>query len=131
MVLSLNIKAIINSFLISVFFLVPYTISGNIEPSEFNKLYTVLSFFYIGLAIFLGKLLLKKEHQNAFFFTLTFMLFGIFNQIFNGYISFFNIVSPFIAYVGYIYVAKYDINVKVFILLMILTYLYFIILFFH
>jgi hypothetical protein len=130
MVLNLNTKGIINSFFLSAFFLVPYTISGNIDPSEFYKLYTFLSCFYFGLTIYLRRLLLKKEHQNALFFTFILILFGTFNQIFNGYISFFNIISPFIAYIGYVYTIKYDINVKVFILLMILTYIYFIILFF-
>jgi len=128
--LNFKIKSTINSILLSVFFLAPYTISGNIDYSQLYILYTVLCFFYFALAIFLRKYLLKKEHERALFFTFFFIVCVTLNQILNNYINLFNVIMPLIAYLGYVYTIKYDMNVKVFILLMILTYIYFIILFF-
>lgn len=124
-----NIKAL-NTVIIIFFFILPYTIVASLNTSDRTLFYSILILFYIGLTFYLLKDLSKRKYTNALHFALIFILTGILNQLINGYISFYNIISPFVAYLGYIFTIKYRFDRRLFSLLMIGNYVYFIIIYY-
>lgn len=123
-------KSVCNSIILIFLFIIPYTISANLNTQALNVLYLVLLILYSALTVFLYKDLLKKEYSTALKFALIFMVFGVFNQLINNYVSYFNILAPFIAYLGYVFTIKYKFDFKVFNILIISNYIYFIIVYF-
>ena len=119
-----------NSLILILLFITPYVISGNISLSNMNTMYVILVCFYIVLTLFLREELFKEKHQNALGFAFIFIFFSIFNQLGNNYFSYFNILAPFIAYIGYIFTIKNNIDFRVFSLLMVANYAYFTILYY-
>lgn len=125
-----NIKVLVNSYLFLLVFILPYSIIALIDKSykQYFDLFLVLS--YIAIAIFLNKKLAKKQYIKIFLFSIVFCFFGILNQFVNRYISFYNIISPFAALLGYIIVLEYKLNRGLFNLLMIGNYIVFYIIYF-
>jgi hypothetical protein len=78
----------------------------------------------------LNKELFKVKYNNALRFALLFIGTGVVNQLINGYISYYNLIAPFAAYLGYIYAIKYKFSEKMFTVLMIGNYLYFILIYY-
>jgi hypothetical protein len=115
-----------NSLVIILFFIMPYNVVAAIDISLRNLFYFFLIIFYFGLALFLNIDLFKKKYYNAFLFTLLIVISSGLNQWIYGYVSFFRIIAPFVAYLGYIYAIKYKFSARMFTLLMIGNYIYFI-----
>lgn len=120
-----RIRVLFNTLILIVVFVLPYTIMATIDIAYKQYFDFLLVLCYIMVAFYLNIKLFRRQYLNVFLFSLAFSLFGVFNQIFNGYLSVFNVIAPFAAYFGYVFTIEYKLSSKLFNILMIGNYIYF------
>ncbi|MBA4408504.1 MAG: hypothetical protein C0397_03665 [Odoribacter sp.] len=123
-------KSVLNSLVLITLFILPYLVTSDISLRNVYLVYYMLIGCYIFLGLFMNKYLFNKEYRNVLFFTLMFVFFGVINQIINGYFSYFNLLAPLIAYLGYVFTHKNKLEFKVFNILIVSNYIYFIIVYY-
>jgi len=123
-------KNVLNSLVLITLFILPYLITADLKLKDMYLFYYILVSCYIILGLFMKEYLFNKEYRNALWFSLLFIFFGAFNQIVNGYFSYFNLLAPFIAYLGYVFTRKNELEFKVFDILIVSNYIYFIIVYY-
>ncbi len=105
--------------------ILPQTIYS-IIPSYFNFFY--LTFITLAYILFIAlnvKYLTKYIYPGPFVLTLLFIFLGLVNCVVHQKFSYFNILAPIIAYVGYVYIIKNGLNINYFIYTIIILYIYY------
>lgn len=123
-------KTLFNSLILIVIFILPYVFIASIDAANKNIYDFILVVLWMLIGIYLKKRLFNKNYANALSFSILFSLFSIFNQIVNNYFSLFNIIAPFAAFFGYVFVIEFNLSRKSFNLLMIGNYIFFFIIYF-
>jgi len=62
---------------------------------------------------------------KPFFFTISFLYFGIINLFFHGAFNFFNLIGPIVAFLGYCFLFKKEIDLRIFDYFLIVLYIYY------
>lgn len=115
----------LNSLILIFVYVLPYLAYAKTDSSYKLLLDFILFSLYVIVAVLLGKDLFNKRYRNAFYFSAFFIIFAIFNQLFNGYFRVYNLIAPLAAYVGFVFVSKKVLNPFPFVLLIIFNYIYF------
>lgn len=121
----LGVKAVLNSLVLIFLFIVPYTVIASASATYKTFFDIALLLGYVLVALYLNRQLLGRKYLSALLFSCIFSFFGIINQLVNNYISFYNIIAPFAAFFGYVYVINHPLNRKLFNWLMIGNYIFF------
>ncbi len=115
-----------NTIIVFSIFILPHTIYS-IIPESFNFLFfVILTCFYIGLIVYNFSRMLEYIQLLPLLISLAFVFFGVINILYHGYFSYFNLLSPIIAYIGYMFYLKKKINLNFFLYTFFILYIYYI-----
>jgi len=123
-------KSVLNSLVLILLFILPYLIVADLSLRDTYIFYYILVVSYIFLGLFMNKYLFNEEYRKALFFSLIFIFFGAINQIVNNYFNFYLLLAPIFAYLGYVFTLKNKLDFKIFDILIISNYIYFIIVYY-
>ncbi len=120
-----RIKSHFNSYLLIVVFVIPYLVYAKLSLFYKPIIDIILFLFYVLVAILLRGYLFKRKYERVFLFAMLFICFAAINQLFNGYFRVYNLVAPFAAFLGFVYVSEKTLSPRPFINLMLFNYTYF------
>lgn len=119
-----------NSLIFIFLFLSPHIVYSIIPSLFVVPYFLILVISYFLVALFLFNYISKKLFLYPFIFTLSFIFIGSLNLFVNNYLSFFNLISPIIAFLGFTLIFKKKLNLKYFDYVLLILYLYFYLVYF-
>ena len=122
----------ISTFVFMALFISPQTLSA-VLPEEYQKIY-LLSLFtgyiFCGIFLFTKRALFSNRNLKPLILTSCFIVLGLINLFIHKSTATFNILGPFIAYMGYCFFDKERINLIIFDYFLISFYIYYYIVYF-
>ena len=113
------------SYLFVFCFVLPH-IFISILPSSFTSIiYFILFLVYLVLGINFFKKFNYRFNYRLIIFTTSFFFLGLITQVFKMNFSFLNLTLPFVAFIGFEYLLRHQINTVVFRICLIFMYIYF------
>lgn len=115
----------LSTILVFTLFILPHTIFS-IIPSSINSIFLiVIAIFYLIFISYNFKKITNKIILLPFILTISQVIFGILNIIIHQSFSYFNLLSPIVCYVGFIYLLEYKINLKLFLYIFPILYCFY------
>lgn len=115
----------LNSIVFILLFISPHIVYSAIPQNTVGIYYTILPVCYLLLALRFLSFFKEKFFIKALLFSISFLIFGIVNLILHGSTAFFNLIAPIVAFLGYCYVFKKKIDMRVFDFFLIVMYIFF------
>ncbi len=119
-----------NSVIFLLLFLSPHIIYSVIPASSVAAYYLILPICYIVLAIHLFKFFNNDFFLKPFILSISFIVFGLFNMIVYSNLAVFNLMAPIVAFLGYLFIVKKKIDLKIFVHCFYVMYIFFYIVYF-
>jgi hypothetical protein len=118
-------KSLISATIFMALFISPQTIAA-VLPEEFQKPYLLSLFFgYVCCSLYLMKTFKKKRYIRILILTIIFIFLGTINFGVHQSVATFNLLGPFLAFLGYCYFDNERIDLRIFDYFLIFLYFFY------
>lgn len=118
-------KSKINSLIFLLLFISPHIIYSVIPKNFVSIYYIILPICYLLIVLWFTVFFKEKRFIKPLLFSVSFLIFGIINLILHGSTAFFNLIAPIVAFLGYCFVFKKEIDLRIFDFFLIALYIFF------
>ncbi len=118
-------KTVINSIVFLLLFISPHIIYSVIPKNIVSLYYIILPSCYFLISLRFSVYFKQKQFIKPLLFCSSFLILGILNLILHGSTAFFNLIAPIVAFLGYCFALKKEINLKMFDYFLISMYIFF------
>nr|WP_314839274.1 hypothetical protein [uncultured Flavobacterium sp.] len=118
-------RTLINSIIFIFLFISPHIIYSVIPVNFVAVYYTTLPICYVLIVLWFTGYLKEKIFFKPLLLSVSFLIFGIINLILHGSTAFFNLIAPIASFLGYCFVFKKKIDLRVFDFFLVTMYIFF------
>lgn len=118
-------KTKINSIVFLLLFISPHIIYSVIPADFVSVYYIILPVCYLLIVLWFDVFFKKKRFIKPLLFSVSFLIFGIINLILHSSTAFFNLLAPIVAFLGYCFVFKKEIDLRIFDFFLVAMYIFF------
>ncbi len=124
-------KIEINSIVFLLLFITPHIVYSVIPKKIVPIYYILLPSCYLIFAIKNRSFFFNKNFSKPIFLSFSFLIFGSINLLIHESTAFFNLIAPIVAFLGYCYVFKKKIDLRIFDFFLIAMYIFFYFVYFN
>jgi|GEM_PF-2338255 len=115
----------LNSIVFLLLFISPHIVYCVIPKEIVPIYYIILPISYLILALINLNFFKRREFIKPLLFSLSFVFFGFLNLLFHSSTSFFNLIAPIVAFLGYCFVFKNKIDLRMFDYFLVAQYVFY------